>query len=122
MSTPPPPMPEAALPQEPVQPGLSEPARIIDTFVAPRKTFEDIRRKPGWIWPWLLIAVISTIFALVAVKKLDMDQLVRQGIEHSAMAQRRMEQLTPEQREKGIALQATITKITFFAFPVLVLL
>jgi hypothetical protein len=122
MSTPPPPIPETALPQEPAQSGLSEPARIIDTFVAPSKTFEDIRRKPGWIWPWLLIAVISTIFALVAVKKLDMDQLVRQGIEHSAMAQRRMEQLTPEQREKGIALQATITKVTFFVYPGLVLI
>lgn len=122
MSTPPPPMPQAALPQPPSEPGLSEPARIINTFVAPSKTFEDIKRNQSWVWPWLLMAVISLSFAFVAVKKLDIDQLVRQGIEHSAMAQRRMEQLTPEQRERGIAMQATITKVTFFAFPGLVLI
>lgn len=122
MSTLPPPMPQAALPQQPTEPALSEPARIIDTFVAPSKTFGDIRRKPGWVWPWLLMAVISLIFAFVAVQKLDMEQLVRQGIEHSAMAQRRMEQLTPEQRERGIAVQATVTKVSFFAFPGLVLI
>jgi predicted anti-sigma-YlaC factor YlaD len=122
MSTPPPPMQQSALPQEPAQPALSEPARIINTFVAPRKTFADIQRKPGWIWPWLLIAAISIAFAFVAVQKLDIEQLVRQGIEHSAMAQRRMEQLTPDQRERGIAMQATITKVTFFIYPGLVLI
>lgn len=121
MSTPPPPMSTGVSPQEPVQPALSEPARIVNTFVAPRKTFEDVRRKPAWVAPWLVSAVISLIFAAVAVQKLDIAQLVRQGIEHSSMAQRRMEQLTPEQRERGIALQVTITKVTFFISPVLFL-
>lgn len=121
MSTPPSPMSSPVSPQEAVQPGLSEPARLINTFVAPRKTFEDVRRKPAWFAPWLISAVVSLIFAAVAVQKLDLAQLVRQGIEHSSMAQRRMEQLTPEQRERGIALQTTITKVTFFLSPVFLL-
>jgi len=118
MSTPPPP---TAAPQEPAQATLSAPARIADTFIAPRTMFEDLRRKPSWLAPWLLSAVVSLIFAAVAVQKLDVEQLVRQGIEHSSMAQRRMAQLSPEQRERGIALQATITKVTFFLTPVLLL-
>ena len=122
MSTPPPPMPSAPAPQEPVQPGLSEPARLANTFVAPAKTFDDVRRKPSWFAPWLLTAVVSLIFGFVAVQKLDMTQLVRQAMERSPMAQRRMEQLTPEQRERAVALQATITKVTFFASPLLLLL
>jgi Yip1 domain len=116
MSTPPPPTPYA-VPQQPVEPGLSEPARIINTFIAPSKTFADVQRNPSWFWPWLVAAVVTLIFAVVAVQKLDMEQLVRQGIEHSAMAQRRMEQLTPEQRESGIAMQAKITKAIFFIYP-----
>ena len=33
-----------------------------------------------------------------------------------------MEQLTPEQREKGMAIQATITKVAFYVYPVLTLI
>jgi Yip1-like protein len=122
MSTPPPPAPSSIPPQEPAQPALSEAARIADTFIAPRATFEDVRRKPSWFVPWLLSAIVSLIFAVVAVQKLDIPQLVRQAMEHSPMAQRRMEQLSPEQRERGIALQATISRVTFFLSPVLLLL
>ncbi len=115
------PTPAASLP-EPGQQPLSEPARIVNTFIAPRKTFEDVRRKPSWFAPWLVTSVFSLIVAVVAVQKLDMVQLVRQGIEHSPMAQRRLEQATPEQRERGIALQATLTKVSFYVFPVLLLI
>jgi Yip1 domain len=122
MSTPSQPTPSAALPQEPAQPGLSEPARIIDTFIAPSKTFQDIKRKPSWFAPWVVNAVFLLIFAVVGVQKLDLVQLVRQGIEHSAMAQRRLEQATPEQRERGLQMQATISKVSFFLSPVFVLI
>lgn len=117
MSTPPPPVAYAE-PQQPVEPALSEPARIIDTFIAPKKTFEDIRKNPSWFWPWLLTAVVSLLFAIIAVQKLDMEQLVRQGIEHSSLAQRRFDQLTPEQRDKAIATQAKFTKGVFFVYPI----
>jgi len=122
MSTPPPPMQQSALPQEPTQPALSEPARLIDAFITPRKTFEDVRRKPSWFWPWLLIAIVSIAFGVVAVQKLDMEQLVRQGMERSAMAQKRMEQFTPEQRDRAISAQAKVTKVTFFLSPLFTLI
>ena len=35
-----PPVPEAA--------PLSEPARIVNTFIAPSKTFTDLRRSAAW--------------------------------------------------------------------------
>lgn len=115
-------MPSTPLPQGTTEPALSEPARIIDTFFAPTKTFVDIRRKPSWFAPWLLSAIVSLIFAGVVMQKLDVEQLVRQGIEHSAMAQRRLAQLSPEQRERGLALQTTIAKVTFFISPVILLI
>ncbi len=59
---------------EPVGPGLSEPARIIDTFVAPRKTFEDLKTNPSWWVPWLITSVFGLIFGFIAVQKIDMVQ------------------------------------------------
>ncbi|HET9184201.1 MAG TPA: Yip1 family protein [Candidatus Angelobacter sp.] len=121
MSTPPQPTSGTALPQEPAQPGLSESSRLINAFVSPRKTFEDVRRKPGWFWPWLLIAIVGLAFAFVAIQKLDMEQLTRQATDRSTMAQKRMEQFTPEQRDAAISMQAKITKAAFFISPVLTL-
>jgi uncharacterized integral membrane protein len=118
MSTPSAPIPAGSAP-ETQQPPLSEPARLINTFVAPAKTFVDLRRNASWWVPWLVGSVFSVIFAVVAVQKLDMVNLVRQGIEHSSMAQRRMEQLSPEQRETAIERQATVTKGFFYISPVI---
>jgi hypothetical protein len=107
---------------EPAGPGLSEPQRLVNTFIAPRKTFEDLKRNPSWWVPWLITGIFSIIFGAVAVQKIDIPRFLQQQIEKSPSAQRRLEQLTPEQRERGMAVQATIVKGTFFAFPVISLL
>jgi len=122
---PPPPMyPVASSPAapEPVVPGLSEPQRLVNVFIAPNKTFEDLKRNPSWWIPWLITGIFSIIFAAVAVQRIDIPRFLQQQIEKSPSAQRRLEQLTPEQRERGMAVQATIVKGTFFAFPVISLL
>jgi hypothetical protein len=123
--TPPPPLyPPTAAPAaaEPVGPGLSEPQRLINIFIAPRKTFEDLKRKPSWWVPWLISSVFVLVFAVVAVQKIDMGRFVQQQIDRSPSAQKRLEQATPEQRAQGIALQATITKVTFYMVPFFLLL
>ncbi len=119
---PPPPMyPVASSPvsPEPAGPGLSEPQRLINAFIAPGKTFEDLKRNSSWWVPWLITGIFSIIFGAVAVQKIDIPRFLQQEIEKSPSAQRRLEQLTPEQRERGMAIQATIVKGTFFAFPVI---
>ena len=107
---------------EPAGPGLSEPQRLVNVFIAPSKTFADLQRNPSWWVPWLITGIFSIIFGAVAVQKIDIPRFLQQEIEKSPSAQRRLEQLTPEQRERGMAIQATIVKGTFFAFPVISLL
>lgn len=124
--TPPPPPMYAAPVQptdpEPAGPGLSEPQRLVNAFIAPRKSFADLKRNPSWWVPWLITGIFSIIFGAVAVQKIDIPRFLQQEIEKSPSAQRRLERLTPEQRERGMAVQATIVKGTFFAFPVISLL
>lgn len=113
------PYPSVPPPAEPAGPGLSEPQRLIDTFVAPSKTFTDLRRNASWWVPWLVTAIISLTFGIVGAQKLDMQRFIEHEIEKSPSAQRRMEQLTPAQREAGIALQAKIVKGFFYVSPVI---
>src|SRR5258708_1652445 len=118
---PPPPMypvSSALVTPEPTGPGLSEPQRLVNTFIAPRKTFTDIRRNASWWVPWLVSAVFTVIFSVVAVQKIDMARFVQEQIDRSPSAQKRMERLTPEQRAQGVAMQATITKVSFYMAPI----
>src|SRR6476469_8204684 len=122
---PPPPMyPVASSPMapEPTGPGLSEPQRLVNVFIAPSKTFEDLKRNPSWWVPFVISAVFSIIFGIVAVQKVDMRQFAQQQIDKSPAAQRQLERLTPEQREQNLAIRATITKVTFYAIPFFLLI
>lgn len=120
MSTPPPPTyapsPQPLSPQ-PAQPRLSEPARLIDTFIAPHKTFADIKVNPRWWVAWLVSAIIGVVFAVVVGQKIDMAQFTRHQIEQSKFAQKQMEQLTPEQQEQQIRIRASVTKVVFYVTP-----
>lgn len=111
-------MPNAGTSTEPARPAMSHLARIFSVFFAPGKTFEDVKIKSSWWAPWAFAAIFSMAFGVLAVQKLDMTTLVQHQIEQSKMAQRQMESLSPEQRERGIAMRASITKVTFFVFPV----
>jgi Yip1 domain len=121
---PPPPFPPATgfAPEEPAGPGLTETQRLINVFVAPKKTFADLKRKSNWWVPWAISSVFVLIFGIIAVQKLDMGRFIQQQIDRSPAAQKRMEQATPEQRAQGMAIQATITKVTFYITPIFLLI
>ncbi len=74
MSTAPPMTPP---PIEPVQPGLSQAARIVNTYFAPTKTFEDIRRNASWWVPLLLSSVFAIAFFVTIDKKVGFDQIAQ---------------------------------------------
>ena len=123
--TPPPPSPYPAsipLSPEPEGPGLSEPQRLVNVFIAPKKTFEYLKRNSSWWVPWVISSMFVLIFGIIAVQKLDMGRFVQQQIDRSPSAQKRLEQATPEQRAQGMAIQATITKFTFYITPVFLLI
>src|SRR5215471_16228524 len=119
----PPPAGAAPAPASPApeQPALSEPQRIIDVFIAPRKTFEDLKRNPSWWVPWLLGAIVTLAFGIAVTQKMDLVGLTRHQIEQSRFRQQQFEQLTPEQQEQQMRAGATATKVVFYALPVFTL-
>lgn len=107
---------------EPAAPALSEPQRLINVFIAPSKTFTDLKRNASWWVPWLISALFTLATAFVIVQKVDVPRLAQHRAEQSKFAQQRLEQATPEQREQSMRLQATILKVQYFIRPVFGLL
>jgi len=123
---PPPPMYADPLPPPPPQPaggpGLSEPQRLVNVFIAPSKTFEDLKRNASWWVPWVIAAVFGIISAFLIGQKVDFERLSQHRTEQSKFAQQRLEQLSPAQREQAMRTQATILKITYYIRPIFGLL
>jgi hypothetical protein len=83
--------------QQEVPVGLSQVERVVDTFVAPTKTFEDIRRNASWWMPWLLSAVLAVLFSYVVLSKIGLPALV-DGVAHqSASLEDRLANSPPEE-------------------------
>lgn len=92
-------MSTAATP-EPSQPALSEPARLINVFFAPSKTFIDLRRKPSWWVPWLLGAVLSVAFVALVNQRIGMEQVMENYLRAQPKTADRIEKLPADQQQR----------------------
>jgi len=114
--------PEISLPTPETSPkGLSEPERIIDTFVAPSKTMADIRRNASWWAPLLILAAFAILFTYTVDKKIGFEQVMQNEIAKNPKAQDRIEQMPPDQREKMMQMQTNIGKYSGYAAPIFIL-
>lgn len=103
--------------------GLSQWQRVADTFAAPSKTFEDIKRgNKSWWMPLLIMAVVGYILFAVIYSMIGMQQVVDNQIRLDPKATERMAQATPEQREMGAKISLYITEGVFIASPVMLML
>ena len=103
-------------------PGLSEVERVVDTFIAPTKTFTDILRSRSWWLPFLLIVVVSWGVTLAVTSQVGWERVVENQIQASPKQQDTLASLTPEQRAARVHGMSVGYKYTSYGFPVLVLI
>jgi uncharacterized integral membrane protein len=89
---------------------LSQVERVVDTYIAPSKTFTDILRSTSWWLPALLFFIVSAAFAFTVDKKIGYDAVVEQSIQQSPAAQDRLSSLSPSEKALRIHQQAVGTK------------
>lgn len=77
----------SAVPSEATQPALSEPARLVNVFFAPSRTFQNLKRRSSWWVPWLILSVFSLLATIAVSQKIGFERITRQQIEHSGRAQ-----------------------------------
>ena len=103
-------------------PGLSQIQRVIYTFTAPSKTFNDIKAgHKSWWLPFLISVAASLLFFAAVNSKIGMRQVAENQIHLSPKQETQMSNLSVEQRENAMKLSTTITQVAFLATPVLIL-
>lgn len=95
--------------------GLSQVERVVDTFVAPSKTFTDVLRSTSWWLPFLLILIVSAASAFAVDKKIGFEHVAEHAIQQNPKAADQMAQLTPEQRATQMSIASVFTKDLTYA-------
>lgn len=116
------PLPPVPTPTASSSAPLSQAARIVNTFVAPSKTFTDLRRNASWWVPFLLMVVISTVFVYTASQKIGFRKIMENQMQAQPKAQERLDKLPADQREARLEAGAKFTGVISYAFPVITLI
>ena len=110
----------AAAPQT-VPPALSETQRLVNTFIAPGRTFADLRRNPRWWVAWAVVAIVMLAFIAILDQKIGFPQVAHNLIVNSSRAEQ-IEQMPPEQRAQQYERVARFTRVMAYASPLTTLL
>jgi hypothetical protein len=113
---------EAALSSIPAAPGLTQAERVADIFVAPSKSFEDIRRNATWWLPFLLLVIFSSAVGYSVQKQVGFERAYTNHLHDTPTQEDRINQLPPEQKAHTLEISAKITAGFTYGFPVLLAL
>lgn len=107
--------PESAQPVEAEPQGMGEFSRVAGVFFEPKKTFEDIARRPTFVVPMVLVILFGVVYSMQIGQRIGWERIVR----HQQEASSRSQQATPEQREQGVAIGVKIAQVAQYAGPIL---
>jgi Yip1 domain len=95
-------------------------SRIFGVLFSPKPTFESIVRRPTWVLPLILLAIVSIVLIFVFGQRVGWrDYMIRQDQQNSR-TQKQMESMTAEQRENLINTQTKVAPIFAYVAVVLV--
>lgn len=99
--------------------GLSDVERVVDTFIAPSKTFTDILRTARWWLPFALLVLVTLATTFVVDRQVGFERVAENQIHQSPKQEERMASLTPEQKAaqfRGMAKGYKYSSFGSFAF------
>ena len=104
------------------RPGLSEAERVIDTFIAPSKTFADILRSASWWLPLALLAIVSVATTLVVDRQVGFDRVAENQIHLNSKQADQFDALPADAKAAQVHRVGMISRYIAFGFPVVVTL
>ena len=110
------------VPPVPSEKPLSEFERMLNVFVAPSKTFTDLKRNSSWWVPFLVICLLSYVLIFAAQSKVGWEQILENRLKMSPKQAEKLDQMPADQRARVMAIQVNVTKYITYAFPVLFLI
>jgi Yip1 domain len=103
-------------------PALSQGERVIDTFIAPSKTFTDILRNQSWWLPFLISVIVTYGYLFAVQKQVGWDTVVENTLKQDPKTVERMASQTAEQQAQARKITLAIIKYSFYASPLFALL
>ena len=88
-------------------------ARIIGVFTDPKATFADIGRRPTWLVPVILIAVVNLIVAAGIGQRSGWERIVRQQLEKNSS-----QNVSAEQMQRQIEMGTKVASVMGYVGPV----
>ena len=105
--------------EQPSGPGLSQVERVVDTFVAPSKTFMDINRSANFFLAWLVMLICSVSYSATVGAKIGWDHVyTTQQRFAPAAQQQQLDSLPPDQRAQRERIGIAFTKGISYGFQV----
>ena len=101
---------------------LGQVQRVVDTFVAPSKTFVDVRRSASWWLPWLIGVIVTLGLGYSIQSRITWDKAYDNILKQSPKQMQRFEQLPADQQARQKQVAAKFTGIIFWCTPALGLL
>lgn len=101
------------MPPEPQ--GMGEFSRLTGVFFEPKKTFEDIARRPTFVVPLIVVILFALGFTTAVGQRITWERVVRQQTELRTQNQ----QISPEQREQQIQVGTKIANVVAYVGPVI---
>lgn len=90
--------------------GLSQVERVVDTFIAPSKTFTDILRSRSVWLPILLTIIFSLAVAVTMQKRVGFEQMYQTALAQSPAGQAQIDSLPPDQRAARMRIGARFSE------------
>jgi hypothetical protein len=94
----------SALANDQDSPNLSQVERVVNTFIEPSRTFNDIKRNRSWWLPFVIIAVLGYAFCFAAVQHVGWDSLTTNALKSQPKNAERLEKGTPAEQAQMLAV------------------
>ena len=78
--------------------------RVVNTFIEPSKTFQDIKRNRSWWLPFVILAVLGWIFCFTAVQHVGWENLTTNVLKSQPRNAERLDKATPAQAAQMLSI------------------
>ncbi len=83
---------------------LSPVERVVNTFIEPSKTFNDIKRNRSWWLPFVIIALLGYAFCFTAVQHVGWESLTSNVLKSQPRNAEKLEKATPAEQAQMLSV------------------
>ena len=102
--------------------GLGDVARVVDTFVAPSKTFADIRRSTRWWLPFALLMLVTLATSFVVDRQVGFTRVAENSIRQNPKQSEQFEEKTADVKAAQLHAMSLGMRYSSYGSPLLILL